>query len=254
VIIWLTSKKKLLTRSKRKLTIDDMRLPWKPIFDILRRDLFLTRRQFEYRCDPHLVERFACLTLCRSQLSWCMGYIAENVRRFFHPAAIEEMLSTFVPLINGTSLDVCLSNMVFLSLSILSLTTSFQSILASQYYMLSFLPLSHPQSYLPMLFRLWESINSYSYDERMLHFLSQLTEMHVDPSISDPQKIHTIPDDERSEHEGRPVWSRDESAEDSHWAGLYKDVGIFSEREWSFLMCKCLASMGKCWCTLKILL
>jgi proteasome activator subunit 4 len=115
--------------------------------------------------------------------------------------------------------------------------------------MLSFLPLSHPQSYLPMLFRLWESINSYSYDERMLAFLSQLAEMHVDPSISDPQKIQTIPDDERSEHEGRPVWSRDESAKDSHWAGLYKDVGIFSEHEWSFLMCKCLASMGKCRCT-----
>lgn len=35
-----------------------------------------------------------------------MGYIAENARRFFHPAAISEMLSTFVPLIDGTKLDV----------------------------------------------------------------------------------------------------------------------------------------------------
>lgn len=35
-----------------------------------------------------------------------MGYIAENARRFFHPAAINEMLSTFVPLIDGTKLDV----------------------------------------------------------------------------------------------------------------------------------------------------
>src|ERR1700722_18033334 len=36
----------------------------------------------------------------------------------------------------------------------------------------TFLPITHPQSYLPMLFRLRESINSYMYDERMLHFLS----------------------------------------------------------------------------------
>lgn len=41
-----------------------------------------------------------------SQVSWCMGYIADNARRFFHPAAINEMLSTFVPLIDGTKLDV----------------------------------------------------------------------------------------------------------------------------------------------------
>lgn len=38
----------LLTRSKKKLSIDDMRLPWMPIYDLLSKDLFLTRRQFEY--------------------------------------------------------------------------------------------------------------------------------------------------------------------------------------------------------------
>ena len=41
-------------------------------------------------------------------------------------------------------------------------------ILATQYYLVTFLPLSHPQSYLPLLFRLWEGINSYMWDERML--------------------------------------------------------------------------------------
>jgi hypothetical protein len=35
-----------------------------------------------------------------------MGYIADNVRRFFHPAAVEEMLSAFVPRMNGTELNV----------------------------------------------------------------------------------------------------------------------------------------------------
>ncbi|KAJ4476693.1 hypothetical protein J3R30DRAFT_3704168 [Lentinula aciculospora] len=197
---------KMLTQSKKKISIEDLRLPWKPIHKILSHDLFLSRRQFEY-----------------TQLSWCMGYIAENSRRFFHPAAINEMLSTFIPSMNGSQLD---------------------TILSSQYYLLSFLPLSHPQSYLPMLLRIWESINSYKYDERMLHFLSQLAEMHVSSEVSDPRKIHIIPDDERSEDEDRPKWSNENVLkEDAYWPGLYKDVGIFTEHEWNLLMCKCLASM-----------
>ncbi|CAA7258799.1 unnamed protein product [Cyclocybe aegerita] len=197
---------KVLTRSKHKITIDDMRLPWKPIYDILSQDLFLTRRQFEY-----------------TQLSWCMGYIADNSRKFFHPATINEMLSTFLPQVDGTKLD---------------------SILACQFYLMTFLPLSHPQYYLPMLFRMWESINSYMYDERMLHFLSKLTEKHTNPEVSNPKRITEIPDDERSEGEGRPDWSDDHLAGPrGSWPGLYKDVGIFTEHEWNFLMCKCLASM-----------
>jgi proteasome activator subunit 4 len=40
-----------LIKSKKKLSIDDMRLPWKPIYDLLSEDLFLTRRQFEYTYD-----------------------------------------------------------------------------------------------------------------------------------------------------------------------------------------------------------
>jgi len=35
-----------------------------------------------------------------------MGYIADNSRKFFHPAAIDEMLTTFLPSIDGTKLDV----------------------------------------------------------------------------------------------------------------------------------------------------
>lgn len=36
-----------LTSSKKKISVEDLRLPWKPIYDILVKDLFLTRRQFE---------------------------------------------------------------------------------------------------------------------------------------------------------------------------------------------------------------
>jgi proteasome activator subunit 4 len=35
-----------------------------------------------------------------------MGYLATHMSRFFHPAAIDEMLSVFLPMLNGTNLDV----------------------------------------------------------------------------------------------------------------------------------------------------
>lgn len=95
-----------------------------------------------------------------------------------------------------------------------------------------------------MLFRTWESLNSYLYDERMLQFLSRLAELHVDSSVSDPRKIPNIPDDEISEGEERPSWSPDDLREQETWPGLYADVGMLTEHQWNLLMCKCLASMG----------
>lgn len=69
--------------------------------------------------------------------------------------------------------------------------------------------------------------------------------MHVNPEVSNPKKIAEIPDDEKSLDEGRQDWSEREFADQHVWQGLYKDVGIFTEHDWNFLMCKCLASMGK---------
>lgn len=111
--------------------------------------------------------------------------------------------------------------------------------------MLTFLPITHPQSYLPMLFRHWESLNSYMYDERMLQFLAKIAEMHADPTVSDPKRIQEIPDDERCPDEGRPDWQKGDLENRWSWSGLYKDVGIFSDREWNMIMTKCLASMGR---------
>ena len=84
------------------------------------------------------------------------------------------------------------------------------------------------------------------YDERMLEFLARLAEMHVDPTASDPRKIKDLPDDAVSENEGRPQWpNEDLQFNNTSWGGLYKDVGIFTEYDWSFIMAKCLASMGQ---------
>ncbi|KAJ7630634.1 hypothetical protein FB45DRAFT_1027837 [Roridomyces roridus] len=163
---------KSLTQSVKKLTIKDMRLPWRPVYEILSKAIILQMniRPFEY-----------------TQLPWY--------------------------------------------------------VLAAQFYLLTFLPLSHPQAYLPMLFRIWESINSYMFDERMLEFLASLSEMHVASDVSDPRKLAELPDDAKSEGEGRPQWSEDDLNATSAWPGIYKDVGVFTEHEWSLLMCKCINSM-----------
>ena len=160
------------------------------------------------------------------------------------------MLETILPHFNGTSLNVShtLCRQIYLS-EILILITPHpafqQSVLSNEYYLLSFLPLSHPQSYLPMLFRIWESVNSYNFDERMLSFLASLAELHVDPTVSDPARIESLPDDARSEDEGRPNWPRNDLKSGGPWYGIHKDVGIFTDEEWNLIMVKCLSSMGK---------
>jgi hypothetical protein len=40
-----------------------------------------------------------------------MAYVAENVRKFFPPACIDEMLQEFVPHIIGSNLDVSMSHL-----------------------------------------------------------------------------------------------------------------------------------------------
>jgi proteasome activator subunit 4 len=82
------------------------------------------------------------------------------------------------------------------------------------------------------------------YDERMLQFLARISELHVDPTASDPKRVKDIPDDERSENESRADFRKDDFDTKWSWSGLYKDVGIFSDREWNTIMTKCLASMG----------
>lgn len=48
-----------------------------------------------------------------SQTPFYMAYITEAVRRFFHPAAIDDMLSTFIPMINGTDLTVSPQSIIY---------------------------------------------------------------------------------------------------------------------------------------------
>lgn len=69
-----------------------------------------------------------------------------------------------------------------------------------------------------MLFKLWEAFNSSVIDDRLLELCGDLSEEHIAASLGDSE-------------EGAVQW---------------KDVGIWSEDEWTMLVGKALGSMSKC--------
>lgn len=80
--------------------------------------------------------------------------------------------------------------------------------------MTSFLPPTHVHLYLPALFKLWEAFNSAIVDESMLLLAGELSEEHVAGTAGD---------------EGGAQW---------------KDVGIWTQEEWTVLIGKALGSMS----------
>ena len=83
--------------------------------------------------------------------------------------------------------------------------------------MTSFLPPTHTHLYLPTIFKLWEAFNSSLLDDRLIEFMGELSEEHVAGTIGNVGV------------EGGAQW---------------KDVGIWSETEWTVLMGKALGSMS----------
>lgn len=81
----------------------------------------------------------------------------------------------------------------------------------------SFLPPTHADLYLPMLFKLWEPFNSSAMDDRLLDLAGSLAEEHVAGL--------------NREEKGGAQW---------------KDVGIWSQIEWNVLIGKGLGSMSMC--------
>ena len=81
----------------------------------------------------------------------------------------------------------------------------------------SFLPPSHVQDYLPCLFAIWEAFNSNVIDERLIEFMGELAEEHVAGTAG--------------------LWGED--------GCRWRDVGIWTEDQWTLLMSKCLASMSE---------
>lgn len=79
----------------------------------------------------------------------------------------------------------------------------------------SFLPPTHAHLYLPALFELWRAFNSHLIDDALLELCGELAEEHILGSVS--------------------------GAGGSEW----RDVGIWTDDQWHFLVTKALNSMSK---------
>ena len=231
--------------SDRTLTIHDFRIPWRPLYDALYNELF-----------PHPQR------LARHPVNLAPMYleVAEAAQRFFHPAEVDEMLEVMLP----------------------PFQSSMDSILATQTFLVHFLPISHCSKWLPVIFRLWYGLNSGLWDDQASDLLGQLAIAHVDPARSDPSLIDKIPrstfntPEEEAQnpnhrkaeraHRARLLHVAGEIVEDEdgisfhtnpdklpeeikladpNWHGIRKDIGIFTEQEFAFLMSKCLRSLSE---------
>ncbi|WVQ73567.1 hypothetical protein IAR50_003145 [Cryptococcus sp. DSM 104548] len=230
--------------SDHSLTIYDFRIPWRPLYDALYLELF-----------PHPSK----LARHSVNLAPTLLNVAEDAQRFFHPADVDEMLETIIPNIQG----------------------SMDSILATQTFLVHFLPIGNCHRWLPVMFRLWKGFNSGLWDDQASDLIGQLALAHVDPARSDPSLFARIPHNlqntpeqeannpserKRQRHhkmrqlevegkveedaDGLNFWvppslvGEEEKLGDKSWKGIRKDVGIFTDEEFEFIMSKCLRSLN----------
>ncbi|KAG2062138.1 hypothetical protein BDR06DRAFT_978583 [Suillus hirtellus] len=126
---------------KRKLEATDLQLPWKPLWDVLYKELFPKSRLAEFQGNRNLNN--------------ILLYVAESCKRYFPATDIPDMLETFLPILTPDT-----------TLTMIPVLTSF-------------LPPTHTHIYLPVIFRIWEAFNSHIMDDRFLEFAGILAEEHV---------------------------------------------------------------------------
>ena len=201
-----------LLESKKKIDISDLQLPWRPIYAVLEKELFPKQRKTGL-----------------TNISSTLLNLTEFSQRFFPPHEVSAMLKCFLPRISS----------------------NLNSILATQAFCTHFLPTSHPQYYLPAVFKLWEAFNSEIWDGQWLDMMCRLSIKHVNPLESDPaivEKLKEVAEQDYARGDPAPSNSIVEDVEmgesAGEWGGIRKDVGIFSDVEWGFIMTKCLRAMG----------
>ncbi|KAJ3798132.1 hypothetical protein GGU11DRAFT_782291 [Lentinula aff. detonsa] len=161
---------------KRKLEATDLQLPWKPLWLTLQKELWVKKRIQDSS------RNFLNILL----------FVAEQCKRYYPGNEIQEMLSTFLPFLTQ------------------------ETILTMVPVMTSFLPFTHSNEYLPLIFKLWEAFNSGILDERFLELAGELSEEYVaGPTEEDAT--------------GKAAW---------------KDIGIWTEAQWDVLIGKGLGSMN----------
>ncbi|KAN0100847.1 hypothetical protein V8E55_000831, partial [Tylopilus felleus] len=137
---WADMISRLLGRTgKRWLEPKDLHLPWRPLWQVLYKEIFPKKR----------------LGQSNRNLNNILLYVAEICNPYFTADDIPDMLSTFLPMITPNT-----------TLTMVPVLTSF-------------LPPSHPHLYLPVLFKIWEAFNSFAMDDRFLELAGDLAEGHV---------------------------------------------------------------------------
>ncbi|KAK4048054.1 Proteasome activator BLM10 [Microbotryomycetes sp. JL221] len=221
-----TNQATALLEPLKRIDITDLQLPWRRLYAILEKELFPKSRKTGL-----------------TNISSTLLSLTEFSQRFFPPHEIPAMLDKFLP----------------------RLSPSLNSFLATQAFCTHFLPLSHPQYYLSAVFKLWQGgFNSGIWDEQWLDFVDRLARLHLDPARSDPdiidelrqiakEKGEFIEERVKVEHMLEPRTETAPAAADyllggakatAQWNGIRKDVGIFSEEQFAFIMTKCLRAMG----------
>lgn len=119
------------------------------------------------------------------------------------------MLETFLPLVTKDVRTISLCSHP-------SLTPPPQTILAMVPVLTSFLPMRCVDQYLPALFTIFESFNSHIIDARMIELAGELAEEHVAGLAGDA----------------------------GEQGMCWRDVGIWTQDQWTFLVGKCLGNMS----------
>ncbi|BGP22448.1 Proteasome activator BLM10 [Rhodotorula toruloides] len=225
-----------LLEPKKRIDISDLQLPWRQLYSVLEKELFPKQRKTGV-----------------TNVSTTLLSLVEYSQRFFPPHEIPAMLAAFLPRLNP----------------------QLNSIIASQAFCTHFLPTSHPQYYLPAVFKLWEAFSSEIYDEQWLDFVERLAVLHVDPRVSHPDivdelrqmakdagqyveektKVEDLLEEHTYSHRKAGIPAYIFGMQDGmttpggspalpKWRGTRKDVGIFTEQQFAFIMTKCLRAMG----------
>ncbi|KAJ4476678.1 hypothetical protein J3R30DRAFT_3759946 [Lentinula aciculospora] len=161
---------------KRKLEATDLQLSWKPLWLALQKELWIKKRLHDSS---------------RNILNILL-FVAEQCRRYYAGSEVQDMLTTFLPFLTQ------------------------ETILTMVPVITSFLPFTHSNQYLPIIFKLWEAFNSGILDERFLELAGELSEEFVAGPTED-------------DAEGKAAW---------------KDIGIWTETQWDVLIGKGLGSMN----------
>ncbi|KAG8722752.1 hypothetical protein FRC08_010362 [Ceratobasidium sp. 394] len=162
--------------NKRRLELDELQLDWFSLWERCRYEIWPSQRAVD----------------SGRNIMNILLHVAETSRLYYPPSETPKMLDEFVPLITQDSIQTM----------IIVIT--------------SFISPSHPEVYMPALFKIWEAFNSTALDDRLIHVMGNLAEEHC-------------------------------SGKQGRWAeggAERKSVGIFTEQEWVLLMSKCLGSMG----------